>query len=287
MLADIDRRRGHFHAHRRSIRDLALVALAAASLAAPATAAAVPGGATVFVHSAASGKLAGGKLVLAGVSGRVSWATNSGRAGVISVRRFHRHMLRPGKPATGTLHIAGQRGGQELAFRLRRPRYNAARKTVAYRAKPLAKRRAAAASGLRRFGAASLSIVPHPTLMGTSESGGATCGVTLTNNTGHDLTLQSPGFKKRRTDSWNPPPPGAIAAGATASWASESKVGDGCLNDGAYLIGGSTREFVVITVGAGPDGQIENPICTPSEPAFICSGASLSGGTIAWTVQPR
>jgi hypothetical protein len=104
---------------------VALVALAAALLvpAVPATAAAAPGDATVFVQSAESGKLGGGRLVLAGVSGRVSFATNTGRAGVIPLRSLHRRLIPPGKPATGTLHIAGQRGGQELAFRLSRPRY--------------------------------------------------------------------------------------------------------------------------------------------------------------------
>jgi hypothetical protein len=171
MFADDENRPPSFELRPRSWRGMGLVALAAASLAAaaPATAAAAPGDATLFVQSAKSGKLGGGRLVLAGVSGRVSWATNSGRSGVISLRRLHRRLIPRDKPATGTLHIAGQRGGRELAFRLSRPRYNPARHTVAYRAQPLAKRRAARAAGFRRprrFGAASLSIIPHPTLTG-------------------------------------------------------------------------------------------------------------------------
>jgi hypothetical protein len=171
MLADTENRCGSFERRRRSFGGVGLIALAAALLvAAPAVAAAAPGDATVFVHSAKSGKLGGGRLVLAGVGGRVSWATNAGHSGVLSVRRLHRRLFLPGKPATGMLHIAGQRGGEELAFRLSRPRFNAARNTVAYRAKPLPKRRAAAPAGdLRRFGAASLSIIPHPALTGTSE----------------------------------------------------------------------------------------------------------------------
>jgi hypothetical protein len=167
MFADTERRCRGFEHRRRAFAGVGLVALAAALLVAgPATAAAAPGDATVFVQSGKSGKLGGGRLVLGGVSGRASWATNTGRAGVISLRRLHRRLIPPGKPATGTLHIAGQRGGQEQAFRLSRPRYNPARHTVAYRAKPLRGRRAARAAGFRRFGAASLSIIPHRTLTG-------------------------------------------------------------------------------------------------------------------------
>jgi hypothetical protein len=92
----------------------------------------------VFVHSARSGKLGGGRLILYGVSGQVTWAHNSGRSGVIAVRRLHR-MVFSAKTATatGTLHVAGHRGGDELTFRLSRPRYNAARRTVSYKIKRL------------------------------------------------------------------------------------------------------------------------------------------------------
>jgi hypothetical protein len=76
---------------------------------------------------------------------------------------------------------------------------------------------------VRRFGVASLSIIPHPTLMDTSESGGLTCEVTLTNNTGHDLTTD-PVYPLRNfdvRDTWNPAPPHTIEAGATATWAAD------------------------------------------------------------------
>ena len=45
----------------------------------------------------------------------------------------------PPKPATatGTLHVAGHHGGDELTFKLSRPRYNAARRTVSYKIKRL------------------------------------------------------------------------------------------------------------------------------------------------------
>ena len=237
MFADTEVGPGSFeHCWRRWLRGVGLVALAAGLLAAlPATAAAVPGGATVFVQSAKSGQLRGGRLVLGGVSGRVSWATNSGRAGVISLRRLHRRLIRPGKPATGTLHIAGQRGGQELAFRLSRPRYNPARHTVAYRATPLRGRRAARAAAFRRprrFGPASLSIIPHPTLMGTIDS--PNCTATITNNTNYDLNARGGQFEQLVTDQWNPMWPQTIAAHDSATWASVGKDLIGCVNEGIF-----------------------------------------------------
>ena len=144
-----------------------LAAMSAAGLlaAAPAGAQPVPRDNIVFVHSAKSGELGGGRLTLRGVSGRVTWAHNSGRTGVMSVRRLHR-MLFSAKTATatGTLHVAGHRGGDELTLRLSQPRYNAARQTVSYMIKRLGNgrlpgRAARDAGAARRFGAASLSVV--------------------------------------------------------------------------------------------------------------------------------
>ena len=144
-----------------------LVAVAAAGLlaAVPAGAQGPPRDATVFVHSAKSGELGGGRLTLHGVSGRVTWAHNSGRSGVMKVKRLHR-MLFSAKTttATGTLHVAGHRGGDELTFKLSRPRYDAARRTVSYKIKRLGdgrlpSRGAQTAGAPRRFGAASLSMI--------------------------------------------------------------------------------------------------------------------------------
>jgi hypothetical protein len=108
-------------------------------------------------------------LTLRGVGRRVTWAAHPGRFGVLSVKRLHRLLFTPRTPsATGTLHVAGQRGGEELVLRLSRPRYNASRGTVSYRVRRLNKRtlpsRTARASGFRarQFGAASLSIVGAP-----------------------------------------------------------------------------------------------------------------------------
>jgi hypothetical protein len=140
--------------------------------AAPVSAQAPPRNATVFVHSAKSGELGGGRLTLHGVSRRVTWAHHSGRSGVIAVKRLHRRLFSPKTPeATGTLHVAGHRGGDELTFKLSRPRYNRTRRTVSYKAKPLNRkplpsRVVRAAQTVGPFGPASLTIqgAPQPSV---------------------------------------------------------------------------------------------------------------------------
>ena len=133
-------------------------------LAAPVSAQAPPRDGTVFVHSAESGKLSGGRLTLLGVRPRVTWTHESGRSGVMAVRQMHRMLFTPTSPeATATLHVAGHRGGDEPTFKLSDPRYNRARHTVSYKAKPLNNktlpgRAVRAAATARTFGAASLTI---------------------------------------------------------------------------------------------------------------------------------
>ena len=64
-------------------------------------------------------ELRGGSLTLRGVGRRVTWATHAGQSGVVSAARLHRRLfLRALPPATGTLHVAGQRSGRDLTFRL-------------------------------------------------------------------------------------------------------------------------------------------------------------------------
>jgi hypothetical protein len=158
---------------------------------------------SMYVHSASSGELVGGRLTLHGVGRRVSWTATDGSVGVARITRAHRRLFSPETPATGTLHIAGQRGGQELALRLSKPHYSAARRTVSYRAKPLAKRTAAAsaaATAPRRFGAASLSVVPHHSLGGTSRAGGNNCRAGYINDTWYGMTYVS--SDKWDTDTW-------------------------------------------------------------------------------------
>jgi hypothetical protein len=131
--------------------------------AGPAAAAATPSAnGTVFVHSAQNGELGGGRLTLRGVGRLVTWSQPSGRYGVLSITRMHGLLFSSGNPATGTLHVAGQRGGDELTLRLTRPRY--AHGTVSYQVRRLNHGRlpgrgARGAQSAQQFGAASLSIV--------------------------------------------------------------------------------------------------------------------------------
>jgi hypothetical protein len=90
-----------------------LIALAAALLAlVPANASASLPDPPVYMYSATSGELGGGSLTLRGVGRPITWATQGGRSGVTSIRRFHRLLFTPEKsPVSATLHVAGQRGG--------------------------------------------------------------------------------------------------------------------------------------------------------------------------------
>jgi hypothetical protein len=161
-------RRSRRRGRRAGAAVLAAVAVAGL-LAATASAQPPSGGATTFVHSAVSGKLGGGRLTLHGVAGRVTWAHYSGRSGVLPVKRLHRRLFSSGTAAVvGTLHVAGHRGGDEPTFKLSKPRYSRARRTVSYRVKRLGKGRlpgrrgGRAAGAARRFGFASLSMVAGP-----------------------------------------------------------------------------------------------------------------------------
>jgi hypothetical protein len=134
----------------------------------PVSAQAPPRDGTVFVHSARSGKLSGGRLTLLGVMPRVTWTHESGRSGTMAIKGMHRMLFGPTTPeATATLHVAGHRGGDEPTFKLSQPRYNRARHMVSYKARPLDKkslpgRAGRAAQAARTFGAASLTIQGAP-----------------------------------------------------------------------------------------------------------------------------
>jgi len=149
-----------------------------------------PASALSFVHSAKSGQLSGGRLVLHGVNRHVTWFTGGGRSGRGTVTRVHRGVFLPGKPATGVLHVAGNRGGDELSFRLSQPRYSAARRTVSYRARQLNNARLPAGFAAKaitptfsqyaastrsaastRFGASSLTVTSHPTVAPSAQAG--------------------------------------------------------------------------------------------------------------------
>ena len=277
----------------RSVR-LAALALAVAGLVAlaPATARAN----LVMVHSAKSGTLAGDQLTLHGVGRRVTWATNKGRSGVVSIARLHRRLFLPATPwATGTLHIAGQRGGQELALRLRRPRYNRARQTVRYRVKRLSKRRPARASGFRprrRFGAASLSMV-GARLVG--DNGGLDCRSTLETDVNYLWEASAEG--KWPTDTWDPGIPFQATIGGdanSASWGSDGGLLRGCSVTGVWTIipwpddptqPVPSATVTVTTTYPWSGTPSYTNTCTLTNPAFTCQAVTNDAGSASWSIE--
>jgi hypothetical protein len=224
-----------------SLRVAGLVALAAV-LVVLAVPTAPARSATTFVHSAKSGELRGDRLILRGVGRRVAWITNSGRSGVVSVKRLHRRLFLPGRPATGVLHVTGDRGGDEQAFKLSRPRYNAARRRVSYRARRLGSNRprrpvsrGAGFRRLRRFGAASLSILGAPQF-GAGDNGGNDCRITITNNLPWELEASSEG--KWPTDTWDQGIPFqyVLDQAQSITWGSDGGLFRGCSVSGGWTI---------------------------------------------------
>ena len=217
---------------------LALVLAAAAFASALVLTAAPARGATTFVHSAKNGEFRGDRLVLHGIGRRVSWVTNTGRSGVVSIKRLHRRLFPPRRPATGILHIAGDRGGDEREFRLSRPRYSAGRQRVSYRVSGLKRARlarSAAVRGPRRFGPASLSILGAPQL-GSGDNGGNDCRVTIENNLPWELEASSEG--KWPTDTWDPGIPFqyVLDQAQSITWGSDGGFLRGCSVSGGWSI---------------------------------------------------
>ena len=245
-------------------------------------------------HSAQSGELRGGRLILRGVSGRASYVTDDGRSGTTSVRRLHRRVFLPGKPATGVLHIAGARGGREPTFRLTRPRYAASRRTVSYRAKPIGGAsasggvaRAAALTAPAEFGAASLSILPHPSL--GSGSGGRACEVQIENaGSPHSERLNRQSFSKWDTDDWidGENPPWQIDANRATTVGSIGGLFRGCGNETVWQA--STWDGKVATLTVDVSWQWRDPApttsCTSTDPSFYqCVRSDTT--IIRWILQ--
>lgn len=264
-----------------------LVAVAAGLLViSPASVPAASGGASMFVHSAKSGEVERGRLTLRGVGRQLTWVTNGGRTGAVSVRRVHRRLFPQGTPAaTGVLHAAGRRG---VALRLSRPRYSASRKQVSYRARPLNRRRA---SIPRRFGAASLSILGAPAVQG-GVNGGHNCSATLVNHTSYNLAVVS--ASKLQTDIWSPeirPGDGAEALDGLSSWGSAGGQLLGCSNSvvwqfQANLIQPSVPAgTITITTSYPWTGPFSNT-CTSTIPQYTCRAAGDEPGQVLWEIRP-
>jgi hypothetical protein len=239
-------------------------------------------GATVFTHSAESGQLRGGLLTLRGVSRRVAWAHHGGRSGSVSVERLHRRLFFPETPPIGTLHIAGRR---PQTLRLRRPRYNAARDSVRYRVQRLGRRTnrlAGASQALGEFGAASLSIIAHPSLL--TDDDGNYCAAGVLNLTIHEL--QATSASKWDTDDWDPGNPSTLdRLGGTASWASQGGFLRGCSNTVVWTAATDPPvSFTVTTTHPFPGKSTET--CKSSDGGFICE-RTLGIDEANWIIRPN
>jgi hypothetical protein len=302
MFADTGARSARFEESCRRLRVGGLaVVLAAALCAAGLAGASAASAATVVKHSAKSGELQDGRLTLHGVSKRVAYSIDGGRSGKISVRRLHRRFFLPGLAATGRLHVAGQRGGRDPRFKLTKPRYNAARHTVSYRAKSLGKRpspsgatHAAGIPALRNFGAAKLSIVPHPRLA-SGDNGGNDCQITITHSLGGgwSATWDQQDSNLWSTDNWNPAPPTSpIYQDTTVTWESDGGLARGCHNHVVWNVqpptncppcGGPGTFTFDITWNWGQNGPTYS--CTPGgDPYFYCVD-NTNAGTIMFDLR--
>jgi hypothetical protein len=279
-----------------SWRVAGLVAVAAGLLvASPGPALATPGGATVFVQSAKGGEVRGGRLILRGVGRQLTWVTNGGRSGAVSVARLHRRLFPSGTPAaTGVLHIAG-RLGRAVALRLTRPRYSASRHRVSYRAMPLSKGRrrgrVALAPVPRRFGAASLSILGAPAVLGGT-SGGHDCSAGFLNHTLYDVETVS--SSKLKTDIWSPEVrPGTLieALTGTADWGSSGGPLLGCSNSTVWEFAANSAQpnppsgTFTITTTYPWTGPFSNT-CTSSNPQYTCRAGASNPGQVLWEIRP-
>jgi hypothetical protein len=291
MFADTETRAVSFEESGRRLRVGGLALAVAAGLMAAGLAGASEASADVTIeHSAKSGELEGGRLTLRGVSGRVAYSTSGGSSGTASLRWLHRRVFLPSKPATGTLHVAGHRGGEEPTFRLSKPRYNAARRTVSYRARRLAKKRssgssARAAGGVinsRRFGAASLSIVPHPTLA-SGDNGGNDCIAQINAQSGINfIYLQLQSSSNWDTDTWAADsPPSGVLPGNSVTVESDGGLGRGCHFETVWNAGGATTITIDVT---WPWGKVPSSTCTISNQAAHCWRADQYG-QIIWETQ--
>ena len=269
---------------RRSLIFAVIVAVVGAGLfmLAPAAGAASVGSAVVFTHSAKSGELGGGRLTLHGVRRQVTWASNGARSGVASVKRMHSVLFSPGvRSATGTLHLTGHRRGQALTFRLRGPRYNASRRTVSYRAKPLNNWRlpGGRARMPRGFGSASLSLLDAPQV---ARPLNASCQTTVNNGTKSDITVTK--AQQQSDSSWggSGDPTGSVAhPGGALTWVSNGGGidWDHCNTLVTVQVAGTGTTFQVETI-EGANGYSFNK-CFDGNSPYSCQGSdpyTITGG---------
>ena len=244
----------------------------------------------MFTHSGTSGEFRGGRLTLYGVSGQVSYVINSGKSGTVPVRLLHRRFFRPGLTATGTLHVAGDRGGDEPSFQLSQPRYNAARQAVSYRAKRLDNKPLPRG----RFGAASLSIVPHPLLTGGNE-GGNDCYMQFTHNLGGGWTITLNKAGAWPNDDWNPAPdPNTVyQQDDVVQWEADGHLATGCAMTVIWNVtppqntpgtAGTVTFSEAWPWGKGPSDGYPQYSCTSTTPNAVCDDQT-NAGTIMYELN--
>jgi hypothetical protein len=204
----------------------------------------------------------------------------------------HQGVFLPGRPATGMLHVAGHRGGDEPAFRLSEPRYDAARKTVSFRAQPLDHKslpgrgaHATALAGTRTFGAATLSVIPHQTVA-PGAGGGNTCEAYMQD----DIDELLPGLVPQSYSAWDSDTwgalPSAISHDESENWISEGGLWRGCSNTVVFAWnqnGPIHREGTFTINVTWPWGQLPTTTCTSTNPVYTCRRDDLNG-TIQWTL---
>jgi hypothetical protein len=277
-----------------SRRRVGLVAAVAAALFAAALVGASGASALTFVHSATSGQLQGGRLILHGVGGRVSYTTPSGRTNTAALEHLHKGVFLPGRPATAILHVAGHRGGDEPSFRLSNPRYRAARRTLSFTVKPLDRKRlpgranatgtaqtplrttasSTAAAQARSFGPSSLTVTPHASVAPSPQGGNECEAEVLNGDYGHQLMATS--WSKYGGDSWRQMPPNGkremVRPSESASWESDAPVGRDCYNTVTFVWYTDRSDApkwpgtVTIIVSWRWGAKGPSSTCTPSEP---------------------
>jgi hypothetical protein len=241
------------------------------------------GGATMFVHTATGGEVERGRLTLRGAGRRLTWVTNGTRTGRVPVTRLHRRLFPRSTPAaTGMLQVAGRRAAFPL--RLSRPSFKPARGRVSYRVRSLD------GSIPRRFGAASLSILGDPAVMGGT-SGGHDCSARLLNHALYDLAVVS--TSTLQTDVWNP----EIRAGTVipaltgiTDWQSDGGALLGCSNTVVLQFSATagqpaapTGTFTITT--SYPWSSPFSNTCVPTNPSFVCRALIDEAGQAAWEIR--
>jgi hypothetical protein len=220
------------------------------------------------------------------------------------------------------LHVAGHRGGDATSFRLIRPRYNAARRTVSFKARRLDSKRlpagAAGTAGIARtrslfgtssqtgpssgFGPSSMTVASHPTVAPAPGLGNE-CFVEIVNGGPWPLTATT--WSAWDTDTWERYPPEVGAPKDTPPWSQGDAVlfgqrgtwvtfgGDvrGCSNKVAFEWQDNPAPGTFIIETTWPWGQGPTSTCNGDQNSAVMYGngnwkctRNDHDGQITWTI---